>query len=76
MMENENERLRAWVQGWGKTGKVLQELRREKIKKSTTADSIQILDSAYRSAVRNRATMKTSGLVEFHRLMNKLRIDD
>lgn len=75
-MENEKEKLRAWAENWKETGKILQKLRREKIRKSNTVNSIQILDSAYLSAVRNRATMKTSGLVEFHRLMKKLRIDD
>lgn len=76
VMENENEKLRAWAENWKETGKVLQKLRREKIRKSNTVNSIQVLDSAYRSAVRNRRIMKTSGLVEFHRLMSKLRTDD
>ncbi|HXH71103.1 MAG TPA: hypothetical protein VNI60_12300 [Pyrinomonadaceae bacterium] len=75
-MENEKEKLRAWVDGWKETGKVLEELRRNKIKAANTITSIQVLDSAYRSAIRNRQTNPTSGLVEFHQLMNRLKIDD
>lgn len=75
-MENEKEKLRAWVENWRETGKVLGKLRHHKIKNINTIASIQILDSAYRSAILNRQTNSTSGLVEFHRLMRKLKIDD
>jgi hypothetical protein len=75
-MENEKKKLRAWVEGWKETGKVLEKLRRDKIRAADTVASIQALDSAYRAAIRNRATNQTSGLIEFHRLMNKLKADD
>jgi hypothetical protein len=75
-MENGEEKLRAWVEGWKETGKVLEQLRRDKIKAANTITSIQTLDSAYRSAIRNRVSNPTSGLVEFHQLMNKLKTDD
>ena len=48
-MKNEKEKLRAWAENWKETGKVLQKLRSEKIRKSNTIKSIQVLDSAYRS---------------------------
>ncbi len=75
-MEKEKEKLLAWVEGWKETGRVLEELRRDKIRAANTISSIQVLDSAYRAAIRNRPINPTSGLVEFHQLMNRLKIDD
>ncbi len=75
-MDNEKEKLRAWVEGWQETGRYLDEMRHAKIKAADTIASIQILDSAYRTAIHRRAANSTSGLVEFHRLMKKSKTDD
>lgn len=72
-MKNDEEKLRAWAQQWEKTGKVLEELRREEIKNSNLADSIRSFDLALKSALWLEPVKPYSGLVEYHRILSKLR---
>lgn len=72
-MDDEQEKLRAWVKGWEETGKVLEELRRKEIRESNLADSIRSFDVALKSALWLEPAKPYSGLVEFHLILKKLR---
>lgn len=71
MNDDEREKFRAWVNGWKETGEVLEKLRREEIRNSNLADSIEVFDNAFRSALWLNPAGKTSGLVEFHKILAK-----
>ncbi len=72
-MENEKEKLRAWAENWKETGKVLEEMRREEIRNSNLADSIRSFDLALKSALWLEPARPYSGLVEYHKILSKLR---
>lgn len=72
-MKNEKEKLRAWTETWKKTGEVLEGLRREEIKNSDLAESIKSFDTAFRSAIWLNPPPPYSGLIEFHRILKKLK---
>ncbi len=72
-MKDEKERLRAWAQTWKETGKVLEEIRREEIRNSNLAETIPLFDNAFRSALWLAPAEPYSGLVEFHRILKKMR---
>jgi len=72
-MKDDNEKLRAWVEGWKETGKVLEELRCEEIRNSNLAESIKSFDTAFRSAIWREPPIPYSGLIEFHRVLGKLK---
>ena len=71
MNEEEREKLRRYVHRWKETGEFLEKLRREEIRNSNPADSIGVFDDAFRSALWMNQAEKTSGLVEFHRILAK-----
>lgn len=73
MRENEREQMRRWVNNWKETGKILEKLRREEIRSAKITETIGIFDDAFRSAVWLNQPEKTSGLVEFHRILRKSR---
>ncbi len=72
-MKDDKEKLRAWVEGWKRTGKVLERLRREEIENSNLADSIRGFDLALKSALWLEPAKPYSGLVEYHKILSKLR---
>ncbi len=72
-MKDEKEQLRAWAQRWKETGKVLEKLRREEIRNSNLAETIPLFDDAFRSALWLEPAKPYSGLVEFHKVLKKLR---
>ncbi|MGC2235188.1 MAG: hypothetical protein WA584_03445 [Pyrinomonadaceae bacterium] len=72
-MKDEKEKLRAWVRNREEVGKVMEEIRREEIKKSNLAETIPLFDGAFRSALWLEGAKPYSGLVEFHRILKKLR---
>ncbi len=72
-MENEKEKLRAWAENWKETGKVLEEMRREENRNSNLADSIRSFDLALKSALWLEPAKPYSGLVEYHKILSKLR---
>ena len=71
MEDDEREKLRQYVNRWKETGEFLENLRREEIRNSNLIESIGVFDDAFRSALWLNQAKKTSGLVEFHRLLAK-----
>jgi hypothetical protein len=53
-------------------GARLQSLKREDIRNAKTPDSIRQFDLAFKAAIRNTPHRKTSGLIEYQRLLRKL----
>ena len=72
-MKDEKEKLQALAQRWKDTGKVLEKLRREEIKNSDLADSLRSFDLALKSALWLEPAKPYSGLVEYHKILSKLR---
>jgi hypothetical protein len=70
---DENERLREYVERWKETGEFLEKLRRKEIREADLAESIQIFDDAFRSALWLSPVEKSSGLVEFHKILARSR---
>lgn len=73
MKDEEREKLREYVNRWKETGKFLEKLRREKIRSSNLEETIPVFDDAFRSALWLYPAEKTSGLIEFHRILAKSR---
>lgn len=71
MTETEREKLREYVNRWRETGEFLEKLRREEIRNSNLAEMIGVFDDAFRSALWLKSAEKTSGLVEFHKILAK-----
>ena len=71
MKDDEREKLRQYVNRWKETGEFLEKLRREEIRSSNLIESIGVFDDAFRSALWLNQAKKTSGLVEFHRILAK-----
>lgn len=66
------DKLRNWVRNWQIVGPQLERLRRESIRQANTQDAIRQFDLAFKAAIRNTPHRRTSGLVEFQRLLRKL----
>lgn len=73
MTDEERERMREWVKNWKKTGEFLEEMRREEIRQTITSQALAAFDTAFRSAVYLNRPELTSGFVEFHRILSKLK---
>lgn len=72
-MNDEKETLRAWVENWNRTGKILEELRREEIRNSNLAEAIESFDLAFKSALWLEPVEPSSGLTEYHKILSKWR---
>lgn len=64
MSEQEKAQTRAWIRNWQELGPILEDVRREELKRVNTADAIQAFDMAYKSARLHYPSRETSGLVE------------
>lgn len=71
MTDEEREKMRTWVNNWKETGKFLENLRREEIRKSILSDSIKAFDNAFKSAIYLNKPKPTSGFVEFYKILKK-----
>lgn len=72
-MNDDKEKLRAWVETWRETGKVLEKLRREEMREESLPETILALTDASESALRLNPPVPTSGLIEMQRKFLKLR---
>ena len=72
MDEQEEQRVRQWIQNWQEGAPVLERLRNEAIRQSNTAAAIEQLSDAFESARRHWTPPATSGLVEQQRLLARL----
>ena len=73
MTEDQREKLKVWLDNWKEVDKVQTELRKSRIRNSKTADSILALDVAFRSALWRSPKRQSSGLIEFHKILDKSR---
>lgn len=73
MTEEDHEKMRIWVSNWKETGKVLEQLRRENIRRTVTSESIAAFDGAFRSAIYLKKPEPTSGFIEFYRILRKIK---
>ncbi len=71
MLDDEKRKIKQWIDNWKEIDIVQDKLRREKIRKSVTAESISAFDSAFRSALWRSKKRSTSGFVEFHKILAK-----
>jgi hypothetical protein len=67
MTEQEKNRARAWIQNWREIGPMLENLKRDSLKRVNTAEAIAAFDTAYKSAQLHYPSRKSSGLVEQQR---------
>lgn len=65
--------MQEMVNTWNEAGKILDVFRREEIRKSRSIDIIPLFDEAFRSILWRHPSKPTSGLVEFQRLIAKMR---
>lgn len=70
-MKDEKEKLREYVKRWKETGEILDNLRRENIRKAVLADSIRAFDGVFKSAIYLNKPQPTSGFVEFYKILKK-----
>ena len=71
MSEDQRAKLKVWVGNLKEVDRVQAELRKSRILRSKTADSILALDGAFRSALWRSPKRLSSGLVEFQRILAK-----
>jgi hypothetical protein len=67
MSEEEKAQTRAWIKNWQELGPILEEMKRDSLKRVNTADAIEAFDLAYKSARLHGARRETSGLIEQQR---------
>ncbi len=67
MSEQEKARTRAWIKNWQELGPILEEMKRDSLKRVRTADAIEAFDLAYKSARLHSPRRETSGLIEQQR---------
>ena len=73
MSDEEREKMRAWVNGWKETAKVMEKLRREEIRNLNISEEILSLTDASESALKMYPPKPTSGLIEMQRFFMKLK---
>ena len=70
-MEKNTEHLRRYVERWKETGEMLENLRRNDIRRSNLEDSICAFEDVFLASLNLSANKPTSGLVEFHKILAK-----
>ncbi len=69
MTEDERKLTLRMIENWKEVDAVQRNLRRESIRSAVLADSINALDSAFRSAIWLSGPKQSSGLVEVQRIL-------
>ncbi len=72
-MKEDKEKLRAWVEGWKKTGKVLEEINRQEMREVSLPEAILALTDACESALLLYPPQPTSGLIEMQKVFRRLK---
>jgi hypothetical protein len=67
MTEREKKQALAWIQNWRELGPMLENLKRESLRRVNTAEAIAAFDTAYKSARLHCPPRRSSGLVEQQR---------
>lgn len=72
--EELRRREKAYVMGWEETGRLLEAIRHEDVRRTDTMLSIQQLDDAFEAELWLRPTPRpTSGMVEMQRILARAR---
>lgn len=72
-MNEEKEQLRAWANTWKKTGKILENIKREEMREVSLPETILALTDACQSALRLNPPQPTSGLIEMQKVFRRLK---
>lgn len=70
---NEASQVREWVQAWKRAEKAMGEVKRQEVRRMSTARALEQLEDYFRYALRNARPTRTSGLVEQQRIFKTLR---
>jgi hypothetical protein len=73
MTEEERRRIKEWVEAWKRAGPILEEERREQIRKTDTMRDLALFDCDLRFLLRTARPKPTSGLVEQQALFARMR---
>lgn len=73
MSPDEIKLTKKWIANWKRAGKQLAKMRHNKIQKADTSFCIQALEDSFLSAIKNRKSKTSSGLIEQQKLFSKLR---
>ncbi len=73
MTDDERKRLKEYIERWKETGKVLEKLRREEIRKTVTSQTLPVFDDALASALYLQKASSTSGFVQMYKILEKSR---
>lgn len=69
-------RMKAYVMGWEETGQYMEAERRYRLRKKQGGLSLEHLGSLFNSAVYLHPPKKSSGFVEFYRILNRSRNEE
>lgn len=73
MSEDEREKLRAWVINWKETGEFLEKLKLEEFRRANLTETILSLSDASESALLHYPPRPTSGLIEMHEILKRMK---
>ncbi len=65
--------MKRWVETWQTASRELEQIRADDIRAANTQQAIRLFDLAFKAALRNTPPREHSGLVEFQRLLQKMR---
>ncbi len=71
MTESNRPTNKDWVEHWKRVGPKLDEIRRRELREFVYAKQLPIIDALLQMGVDRRVSRKSSGLVEFQRLLAK-----
>jgi hypothetical protein len=71
MTESNRPTNKDWVEHWRRVAPMLDEIRRRELREFDYAKQLPIIDALLQMGVDRRVSRKSSGLVEFQRLLAK-----
>jgi hypothetical protein len=72
-MVNSRDEMKRWVDGWAETGRALEGIRREELRRMTPDAHRRAIASLLDLGCRFRTSRPTSGLVEMQDLLARIR---
>ncbi len=73
MTDEEREKMREWVNNWKETGEFLEKLKLEEFRRENLAETILSLSDASESALLHYPPRPTSGLIEMHKILKRMK---
>jgi hypothetical protein len=71
MSEQRPKTDKAWVEHWRRVGPILEEIRREELRRFNYEEQLPIIDALLQLGLDHAVPRPTSGLVELERLLAK-----